>query len=444
MINKNNIFSYIFGIIISTFLFFALYYLLSNNFGGNINPELLKNILPKFYVVQSGSMEPSLKVGSIVISLTKSSYTQGDIITFYKDGDRSSLVTHRIEFKLFPSGANSDPVYLTSGDSNEEVDQWQVLNKDVEGKVLLSIPYLGYLVDFAKKPQGLILFVIIPATIIVYEEIKKVLKELCKLIKKVSEEIKIRKLIPNKIVTKSINEDKINELVKNYEDINERKIKLKPVYSFNKRLLKASIFIPIIGSLLVISSLTIAYLFDNEISVGNIFGASDSFGPSIAKTLVMNELLPLSSCDAGQTNGQFLELWNGSGSDVNLKNFKLSDGSSTIAIANSNTNLPNEDFAILVKSNGVIRQCFGGDVNNAVIVNLGGQIDLNTATLQLLNSSDDVVDTIHWGPEYSLVPSINESIERSPLGLDTALGTDFQSTDFIVQDPPTPGLGISP
>lgn len=205
---------------------------------------------------------------------------------------------------------------------------------------------------------------------------------------------------------------------------------------------------------------TYSLFSDTAESTGNVFSASDVFPtatptitptptntptitptptPQIAQTLVMNELLPLSSCDAGNTNGQFLELWNGSGATVNLQNFQLTDGTNTLAIANSNTSLANNAFAILVKSTGVIQQCIG-NVNGAVTVNLGGTIDLNTNLLRLLDANSNVIDTIQWNGVTGLNPAIDQSIERNPDGLDSALGTNFSASDFVIQTTIQPGL----
>lgn len=221
-------------------------------------------------------------------------------------------------------------------------------------------------------------------------------------------------------------------------------------YIFNKYTLLS---IPYLLILLLISyTITHAFFLSSANSNSNVFSAAAQFPTTptptpgqIAQTLVINEILPVSSCISGQTNGQFLELWNGSGAPVDLQQFKLSDGTNTIAIANSNTSLPNGAFAILVKSEGVINQCLG-DVHGAVAVNLGGQIDLNTGLLKLLDSGNVVIDRIEFGASNSgiLQTLPDQSIERIQVGFDTALGNTFVPTDFLVQCPPTPGTWTAP
>ena len=54
----------------------------------------------------------------------------------------------------------------------------EVQKKDVLGKVLLDVPFAGYAVEFAKKPIGFALIIIIPALVIISDEIIKIIKEL--------------------------------------------------------------------------------------------------------------------------------------------------------------------------------------------------------------------------------------------------------------------------
>ena len=142
--------------------------------------EGLAKVAPRPYVVYSGSMEPAIKTASVIVSIPRQNYLQGDIITFSPSGSSKDLITHRIALKQFPEGVTGYPAYLTSGDANEKFDNWEITNDKIIGKVVFSIPYLGYIADFAKKPQGFILLVIVPATIVIYEELKMLKGEFSK------------------------------------------------------------------------------------------------------------------------------------------------------------------------------------------------------------------------------------------------------------------------
>jgi signal peptidase len=163
------VFIFIFIFIASVFIGAGLMFL-----AGSTSLSEIKESIPKVYLIQSGSMEPAIKVASLVVSYPSKTYSPGDIVTFSKSN--GNTITHRVDFKLYENGLDNDPVFVTSGDANEEVDQGYVAKDDIAGKVVFTLPYAGYLVDFAKTPQGFILFVIVPATIVVYEEIRFLLK----------------------------------------------------------------------------------------------------------------------------------------------------------------------------------------------------------------------------------------------------------------------------
>jgi signal peptidase len=131
----------------------------------------------KIFVVQSGSMAPAIKMGSLVIVKPANDYKIGDVITFGPYSKTKAPTTHRIyDIKV----VNGQPVYITKGDANNAPDTREVTKRDILGKVLFSIPYLGYAVAFAKKPLGFALIVIVPAVIIIIDEIKNIYNEIKK------------------------------------------------------------------------------------------------------------------------------------------------------------------------------------------------------------------------------------------------------------------------
>jgi len=131
----------------------------------------------KFMIVQSGSMAPAIKMGSLVMVKPVSDYKIGDVITFGPYSKTKAPTTHRIyDIKV----VDSQPVYITKGDANNAPDAREIKKSDIVGKVLLSVSYMGYAVDFAKKPVGFALIIIIPASVIISDEIKKIVAELKK------------------------------------------------------------------------------------------------------------------------------------------------------------------------------------------------------------------------------------------------------------------------
>ncbi len=125
-------------------------------------------------IVKSGSMEPTILTGSVVIVKPQASYRVGDIITFGEDTARQIPTTHRI---IESAGDFSSITFTTKGDANEEQDPSPVGERDVIGKVIFAISYMGYVLDFARQPIGFTLMIGIPAGIIILDEIVRIFRE---------------------------------------------------------------------------------------------------------------------------------------------------------------------------------------------------------------------------------------------------------------------------
>src|SRR3989344_1442799 len=132
-------------------------------------------------IVKSGSMEPAIKTGSIVVIKPASLYGVGDVITFGEDSRTTYPTTHRIVSK---SEANGEILYQVKGDINEEPDPISVRESDVIGKVIFTVPNAGYLLDFARQPVGFILLIAFPAALIILNEILDIGKEIRKVIRR--------------------------------------------------------------------------------------------------------------------------------------------------------------------------------------------------------------------------------------------------------------------
>ena len=162
------IFKGIYYLVFSVIIFIALILVISAlPIAGNI----------KTLTVLSGSMEPAIHTGSVVVIKPVSDYKVGDVITFSLGSKTQIPTTHRItEIRV----ASGEMVYKTKGDANNSEDSTEVFQRDIVGKVYFSIPYLGYLVDFVQKPFGLMLVVVIFSLIVISGEIKKIVREVLK------------------------------------------------------------------------------------------------------------------------------------------------------------------------------------------------------------------------------------------------------------------------
>ncbi|MFA6518999.1 MAG: signal peptidase I [Candidatus Shapirobacteria bacterium] len=128
-------------------------------------------IKTKPYIVQSGSMEPTINTGDIIIVAPQSKYYRNQVITFKDSEER--VVTHRI----VGDNQNSDGPFTTKGDANQTTDEEEITPAKIIGKVVFTLPKLGYVVAYSRTPTGLIILIIVPMTIIAYDEIRKIFKK---------------------------------------------------------------------------------------------------------------------------------------------------------------------------------------------------------------------------------------------------------------------------
>ena len=127
----------------------------------------------KLFIVLSESMVPVMLVGdAIIIEHTSAEdISIGDIMTFYRG--KNATVSHRV-VEIYGSG--NDITFQTKGDNVKVKDPFIVESKDVIGKAVFKIPYIGYLTKFSKKPTWFLLFTIIPSIIVVFDEVRKMTK----------------------------------------------------------------------------------------------------------------------------------------------------------------------------------------------------------------------------------------------------------------------------
>lgn len=109
--------------------------------------------------VLSGSMEPGIKTGSIISiqpDENTTQYEKGDVITFR--GQDDMIITHRI-LEVEENGQQ----YITKGDNNNGPDTQPVLAGDIIGHYTgLTIPFVGYVLDFVNSKIGALLLLVIP------------------------------------------------------------------------------------------------------------------------------------------------------------------------------------------------------------------------------------------------------------------------------------------
>ena len=127
----------------TTIVYIVLVPLLIYNISLIVQSVMCPNKTPSFwgiktYVIISGSMEPSLNIGDIVVAKeTKNELNKGDIICFRQG---QSIITHRI---IEIISENETTEYKTKGDNNNAEDSGTITDRLIEGKVIAKLPLIG-------------------------------------------------------------------------------------------------------------------------------------------------------------------------------------------------------------------------------------------------------------------------------------------------------------
>lgn len=118
----------------------------------------------RVFAVRTASMESVYPVGSVVVidSSQAEEIQQGDIISFVTD-ERLTVVTHRVA-----AVDTENRCFYTKGDNNNTEDESPVLFENLLGKVVFSVPYIGYPVIAAQSRTGRLLLWLVVAAIVIY------------------------------------------------------------------------------------------------------------------------------------------------------------------------------------------------------------------------------------------------------------------------------------
>ena len=87
-------------------------------------------------------MEPTISTGSLILVDTDVALHMEDIVTFQK---QDSIITHRIVRQI------DDQKFITKGDANDSDDPTPLYKSQIIGKVILTIPYIGYIMIFLRR-----------------------------------------------------------------------------------------------------------------------------------------------------------------------------------------------------------------------------------------------------------------------------------------------------
>lgn len=177
---------------------------------------------PKFsiYTVISESMTGTINKYDSIVDVRVDSpddINVDDIITFISTDILTPGITNTHRVIAITKSEDGEVCYQTKGDFNQVPDGACAKYKNVLGKVIIKIPYLGRVQYFLSSPSGFILFIFIPALFIIGKDIFKMTKlsNISKSAEKIQErkkpsakKVRSEKLRKENIKRKLLDEDK--------------------------------------------------------------------------------------------------------------------------------------------------------------------------------------------------------------------------------------------
>jgi signal peptidase I len=134
------------------------------------------SVVPRLFgaqilIVRSGSMAPAIPTGSIVVvrAVPPATLRVGDVITFERAEGIVATITHRV---VAVEGNPASPTFHTKGDANAAEDPVTVTYAGMGGKVVASVPYLGYVQNTLGQPLARGLLIGAPAVALTWSYLR--------------------------------------------------------------------------------------------------------------------------------------------------------------------------------------------------------------------------------------------------------------------------------
>lgn len=122
-----------------------------------------------FFIILSGSMEPTINTNDLIVTSQKNVYEKNDIVAF---SSGNYITVHRIvDVKNDTSGTK----FITKGDSNNTTDLEELDPNDIIGVYKFTIPILGNIFIFLYT-YPIFLIILIVVLILIYLIIKFIQK----------------------------------------------------------------------------------------------------------------------------------------------------------------------------------------------------------------------------------------------------------------------------
>ena len=129
-----------------------------------------------FLVMQDEGLNADANPGSLAVvrSTDVTSISLGDMINFRTAVSLNTTATQRVVEINREEGLK----FVTSGDGAGAAQTTVVPAEDVLGRVLISLPFYGRMVDYVQTSQGLILLIFVPGVIIIVYQLVNIIRHL--------------------------------------------------------------------------------------------------------------------------------------------------------------------------------------------------------------------------------------------------------------------------
>ena len=116
-------------------------------------------------VVISGSMEPLLRPGDLVIDrmISPREVRIGDVVTFRDPTDPTALITHRVRGVQIQGDTYA---VTTKGDASNALQRWTIRADGRLGRVTLRIPAIGRPIFWGRTRVGAVGLLVVPAALL--------------------------------------------------------------------------------------------------------------------------------------------------------------------------------------------------------------------------------------------------------------------------------------
>lgn len=135
-------------------------------FGGLLLAVGLPNLFhAKSLTVMSGSMEPTISTGDVVVAqqISPMDARVGDIVSFRDPLEHDRIITHRVREIHVVKGKME---FVTKGDANTNTEHWAVPQDGTIGRVAFHVPRLGYFMVWIHSTFGLLLLIVLPTLVL--------------------------------------------------------------------------------------------------------------------------------------------------------------------------------------------------------------------------------------------------------------------------------------